>query len=381
MACPFCDLGICADSSHRESVLLFDVNRSGGGRPSPSKAPEPDYAELDRRIRDAKNGPFPTQEEEEGLIASRLGVPIGVRNAHAIPKIIHRFWSGGAMRDGALANLRDCMHQVNGLGWKCILWYSSTLEALLDKEKIGKDARQMRALQRQALAHVGYDVRAIEELASSKSIFRSHDVTKELLALFATWAADSVMEGSWDGVKYFSDFARLFYLHELGGFHIDVDMGLGDMDLRATYFHNDPRGEVPLLGTLARDSTNKRIAKRFRYLKVCRKKRAVDPARYKECLEVLVDEAETGAVMYNGLIATRPKTRHCNVALVTYRDKLLEGKMLDTGMSVQCILLCGDATTRGQKLALAMKLSVPPYVLRLDQLTEESDAGAGVKKK
>jgi hypothetical protein len=323
----------------------------------------------------------PSQAAEAADLSTALGVPIGVRVTHAIPRIIHRFWTGGPMRAGAFRNLVVAGDLARQAGWQSHLWYSTTVEELVDPHLGGAD-QERRAIQREALERVGYSIGFIEGLAPAARRGAVQLVTEEDVVAFARVAGRAAQRRDFDIVKYLSDLARLLYLNAIGGFHIDVDMALGDMDLGAVYHHNDAAGEVPLLGTLARDSTNRDVVRRLDDLRAWRRQGRVPRAEYREHVEYLAHAAWIGSGMYNGLIASRPRTTHLQIAIREYlvraRAAVKTGD-LPTGMAVQPFLLCGQGSR--QHLEQAMKESVPPYLLRLDQITAESDIGAGVVRR
>jgi hypothetical protein len=368
---------LIGDEDQDRPVLLFDINRQ-------RTTDEVRERSVERYEPPVERFPCPTFVEEVGLMSNILQIPLGKPNKYPIPKIVHRFWTGGPMRQGAMDNLLVSIERLNDAGWKSCLWYSSTVEAMLDFETINEKKQQLRAEQRYELHKAGYAIRAIEDLAPDfLAKFVTYDVTKSTLVQFAKMAARSVLQGrGFDDVKYFSDFCRLYYLHQMGGFHIDVDMGLGDMDLTVEYYHNDPKGEIPLLGTLARDSSNKKIVGCLRLMKSWRKKGSAPLEAYKKALATLVNQAVQGSIMFNGLIAMRDGTTHCKEAIVYYKQQFLEMGPVSGMFGTQKILVCRNPQPKDDdKLLLAMKYTVPPYVLRLDQVTDESDAGAGLKKK
>jgi hypothetical protein len=276
------------------------------------------------------------------------------------------------MREGALAILLDSIGKAKPHGTRCILWHSSTLEqALEDDDALPRDALVQRDAQRERLVREGYEVRAVETLVTDRPAGGCPVTTSDVQRL-ATAAAEATACGSCDHVKFLSDFSRLLYLHEHGGLHVDVDIGLGDMDLGATYHHRDPEGRVPLLGALARNSSDEDVMARTRYLERARQEGEVDMDRYMEALAFLVDRSMRGVL--NGLIATRPGTAHLRRALQHHVDRgALVGGMGD----VQKILLTGVPEPTGEMLARAAPYTVPPYLLRLDHVTGESDLGAG----
>ena len=330
---------------------------------------------------EARSIPCPSQAAEAASISRILNVPIGQRQTYAIPKIIHRFWTGGPMRPGAFRHLFDDGEIARRAGWRCYLWYSTTVEDAVDTV-LPEERRFLRQSQRDSLELAGYEIGFVEGLAPGARRGALQDVTEETVVKYAQVAAQAVVRHrNYDVVKYFSDFARLLYLHALGGFHIDVDMRLGDMDLTATYHHNDLAGEVPLLGTLARDSSNVDVVRRLRALKTWRDRGSAPQEGYLEAVTFLANAAMMGAGMYNGLIATRAATQHVRLAIREFQvraNKMLKTGDLPTAMGLQPIFLCGAGDGRNRNLAMCE--SVPPYVLRLDQVTDESDIGAGLRR-
>jgi hypothetical protein len=179
--------------------------------------------------------------------------------------------------------------------------------------------------------------------------------------------------GNWDDVKYFSDLARLLYLNFVGGIHMDVDIALGDMDLAQQYYHNDPGGQVPLMGSLLRDQKDPMIPK-LRYLKRLRGLPMLTKEQhdgYMEALSALVDKGKNAAGMLNALIASRPGTTHLQDAITEFRNAFVKYGDLITGMALARTLLFG--TSKTGNLDQAMTWTVPPYLVRLDPDTEESN--------
>jgi hypothetical protein len=211
-------------------------------------------------------------------------------------------------------------------------------------------------------------------------------------------------------VKCFSDMARLVYLRAMGGLHLDVDIGLGDMDLATGLRHHDPRGQVPLFGALGRDTESApEVAESLQAAREARRRGLLDRASVKH----LAERAVLGARAYNAVIATRPGTEHLDLALRALLAEAAKSERdLPSGMSVQRVLLRGRSelaarpselaarpselaarrselaarssemagVRRGESaqeaeaaLEAAVRLSVPPYFTRLDQLTSESD--------
>ncbi|RKH56424.1 hypothetical protein [Corallococcus aberystwythensis] len=387
-SCVFCGLGICQDTSHQplsssqdsdSPVPIWDVRNSSGRalapplsfRPVTQQAPRFERASPPREPPILINGVdlevalttrlHPSPDEEAQIMSRMIGADIGTRKRHAIPKIIHRFWTGGSIRKAALTGLIEDGDLATQHGWRSYLWYSETIEGLLEK-KLGLDT-QVRDSQRIALRMAGYTVCSLEEVREIGLRTQLHH--------FGTSAGMTCAQGGgWDEIKYFSDFARLAYLFAFGGIHIDIDMRLGDIDLSKTYYHNDVNGQIPLLGTLARDSRDVEVGKHLRVLKSLKGQLRVPWLKYEDSVRFLVERAVTGAGMFNALIASRPGTGHLALAL----NKYCEQSDVISGMALQKYLLLGQAAVHGSRgFQQAAVLTVPPYLLRLDQLTAESD--------
>lgn len=321
--------------------------------------------------------PFRSQADDVRIIERQLGLRLG-RSTHEIPRIIHRFWTGGPLRGPVLELLIRDGKRAMAKGWQCFLWYSSSVEEQLDhalqlkideatsfslkfwesRPKPPKDKRGLRHDQRQSLEKIGYTVIAIEKL-----------FTQEWQISLAKRAGKRAMLGNWDDVKYFSDLARLVYLCEVGGFHMDVDIGLGDMDLECRYFHNDDAGCVPLMGCVMRDLQDP-LVEEIRFLRYLRTRPVIsidELLHHRAACQRLIDKAKNGSGMFNALIASRLGTSHLRSALRAYAEK----NDLISGMILARHLLFGDP--RDGNLDLAMAQTVPPYVLRLEPDTEESN--------
>ncbi|RKG99609.1 hypothetical protein D7X32_26035 [Corallococcus carmarthensis] len=266
-------------------------------------------------------------------------------------------------------------------GWTCYLWYSAEIERVLDGHLDGEikksegififskrplkpvDKRPTRANQRRRLELAGFRVLPIEKL----------DDSSNWLSELATLVGGAAVVRNWDDVKYFSDLARLLYLNFVGGIHMDVDISLGDMDLTQTYFHNDPDGEVPLMGSLLRDQSDPMIPK-LRFLKRIRRRPLLTKEEYDgymEALSALVEKGMLAAGMLNALIASRPNTTHLQDTIDEFRKAILKNKGLISGMALSRVMLFGKS--RQGDVEQAMKWTVPPYLVRLDPDTDESN--------
>ncbi len=341
-----------------------------------------DRARIEQLEREEEGVPYYSQRQEAGLLAGMLESP----NRHdqpefPIPKQIHRFWTGGPLSESAMENLMDSAAKTEGTDWKHTLWYSSRIEKLMEKQgRIKPQKLRERELQRQQLLGLGYDVRAIESLAKSGNFFSGYqNATSPVTSSELEGTADMAYKtfasgGGYDDIKYFSDIARLLYLHEIGGMHMDVDIGLGDMDLDTTYHHQDPEGRVPLLGSLLRNSDDKEPIANLNFLAELKQRGTIPNsamAKYLEAVGGLANQAKYGSGMYNALIASRPKNPNVANALAEFMRTVKTKKGLSTGMVFNKILLTGGR--KGVDIEEAMSQSVPPYLLRLRHLTPDSD--------
>ncbi|NBD13082.1 MULTISPECIES: hypothetical protein [Corallococcus] len=412
--CTFCDLGICHDPGHRSQALLrewvrdtcelctlgiclihgasgppvgetiiplFDVKRSL--RSTSTSVSLTEVSSTPRRgiLSGMEDRTYwnPSQSDEALIISRLLKSPMGTQ--HAIPKNIHRFWTGGPMSPAVVDDLVSDGARAKQAGWTCYLWYSAEVERVLDGHLDGEikktegififskrppkpvDKRPTRTNQRRRLELAGFRVVPIEKL----------DDSSNWLSELATLVGGAAVQRNWDEVKYFSDLARLLYLNFVGGIHMDVDISLGDMDLTQTYFHNDPNGEVPLMGSLLRDQSDPMIPK-LRFLKKIRRRPLLTKEEYDgymEALSALVEKGMLAAGMLNALIASRPNTTHLKDTIVEFRKAILKNKGLISGMALSRVMLFGKS--RQGDVEQAMKWTVPPYLVRLDPDTDESN--------
>jgi len=371
----------------RLSTLDYGSVLSGEGMPSPTTVMSNQRALTIRRpFGEGPRYEFPNQDEQSRMINYLIGHTEPARRKK-IPKNIHRFWTGGPLSEGAFKTLMKTANESTDMGWTNYLWYSETLENELEGT-LHVDKRILRKDQREGLKLMGYQVRAIESLGmvppTTFSGFNSwfnknipgrnlgSPVSKADLETFAMKAANSAKGGQWDNTKYFSDLARLLYLHELGGFHMDVDVGMGKMDLATTYYHRDPEGHVPLLGSLLRTSEDTEPIAHIVALNQLRRLPYLTDETvglYNTHAKALVDRATVGAGMYNALIASRPRTPHLEAAVKEFvRQSKKQG--LITGMALNPILIGG---AKREKLNQRLSQTVPPYLLSLEHYTEESD--------
>ena len=389
---------------------LIDEHRSSELRALYAKieAVDADKIAILETYREARTRELNTplsQADDATRLGTAIDSPVGQQDVHAIPKAIHRFWSGGPMTESSMGTLLESADKTDGKGWQHTLWYSRNFEdsialqqpmtTILGKsfatpfgaEKTAYDRDQarirLREEQRQTLRDRGYQVRSIEELIPEDGA-SSSGVTQAELARGSQLAANSVKRGAgYDDLKFFSDLARLMYLHAEGGLHMDVDIGLGDMDLDQTYHHNDDAGQVPLMGTLARDHSDAGggplVSEKLALIRQHRDGpygSGVSEEEYQAAVATLGERAVAGAGMYNALIASRPGTAHLQAAVDGMAAHLRKPQpALVSGMTVNPELLGGqrDQADFGAKRNAGLAQSVPPYLLRLQHLTDDSD--------
>lgn len=323
------------------------------------------------RRRQFQHEPF-SQQDEANLMTRTLGSPVGQNTGPEIPQHIHRFWTGGKISASAMTILIDSAKRA-APGWKHTLWHSTGIESELHTPP---DDKEMLASQRAQLAELGYDIRPIEGLVNGPS-----GITADDMAEATGQAAKRVRFGGedrFDDVKYFSDLARLMYLHDIGGHHMDVDIGLGRMDTSGPYRHNDPNGQIPLLGTLARDNSDNDVISDLRNVNKLQDRPNISGATdYLNSAERLVGKAHNAGSMFNALIASQPGTENLKAGIAKLAAPLRKNNKMDrglsSGMSVNSDLLLGPHPDP-ERLEAAAALSVPPYLLRLEHLTPESDA-------
>ncbi len=331
--------------------------------------------------------PAPTSAE---FLSQTLGSPIDQDRTHMIPQQFHRFWSGGKMSPEAMASLRESATKTEDTAFQNNLWYSSHLERQMDGAGIvGEDDQIRRGVQRQQLGLLGYNVRDIAELLEDdprppslmdRALGRPAQVrtpghlTQSDMGTMAAKATAHVQGGGadrWDGVKHISDMARLMYLNQVGGHHLDVDMGLGDMDLSRPYYHNDPAGRVPLMGAVTATNDDPIAASLA----------AVGPGSDRDLRDPetaaaggrVAQQASDMTGMLNGMIASRPGNPNLVAAIEQLRgDAIHPASDIPSGMTANPRLLYGAGPLPADR-SVARNQAVPPYLFDLQHLTAESD--------
>lgn len=379
--------------------MPFDTRARSKSLPSPRSTPRPEDG-LDAsalppehllsslELGDAPVAPPPTVHQE---LERAAGVPLDPEDGAAIPQHIHRFWSGGPLSREAMANLAESSGKTQDTDWQQTLWHSSTMERQFDEAGVfGEEQQVYRDLQRETLAGLGYNLRSIEELlvenerpakklgpiTLDRGVQRERgSVTHQDMEVMSGKALAKHGRGGddrWDGVKHLSDMARLIYLKEEGGHHLDVDMGLGAMDLSRGYKHNDPDGRVPLMGSLTATNDDHDVVPHLR--RVAPETRDMSNLLTAQSAGVLGTRAKEMSGMLNGQIASQPGTEHLTQAVEEFRAEAVPGEgELPSGMIFNRTLLTGGEALDGPGMDRARGLTVPPYLLDLQHLTAESD--------
>lgn len=289
-----------------------------------------------------------------------------------IPMIIHRFWSGGPMNKEVVTRLLS--EKTENPNIKMILWHSEMLE---NKMKIGESDIRTRNEQREELKKAGFDIKKIEELVKSKSILSKifAPKTDDLQIQFNDWdnltfqAAEKK-----ENIAYLSDIARLMYLYEYGGHHMDVDIGMGKMFKfrKHPYKHGSSKHpDIPLLGGLLRDKTTTFLEDNtppvFKALEFVQNNfgsifsKDNDSSRY---FKLLLKQAEAGAAT-NSLIATHSKNKLLEQGLTRILNQSKEN--LGPGMGAANDYL-NDRTNVD-----VIPYTIPEYLFELQHYTSESD--------
>ncbi|MCC4859026.1 hypothetical protein [Vibrio splendidus] len=318
-----------------------------------------------------------------GIFSTVAGVEIGKSKSKPIPQIIHRFWSGGAMSQEALHVLLESVEKSQGSPFKHCIWHSSLLEEeFVKRALIQEEVVEKRDTQRAILRSSGYDTCDIDTLfepdptQSAFERFRNKPLpkpkpgvlTKSELANMVRKACDHLEKGGsnkWDGIKHFSDIARLIYLKEKGGHHFDVDFGLGNMNFEQCYYHNDESGIVPLMGATTPVSTDPINA----HLQVVHPKNKQDlsDSNYCDSVKQVAEMAMMMSRMLNGIIATSEQNPNVIEGVELLRpDIVSKNGELPSGMMANKSLL-GDTPN-------APSYTIPPYLIDLEHITAESDA-------
>ena len=198
----------------------------------------------------------------------------------------------------------------------------------------------------------------------------------------ATYVAKNFIETkNYENIKYYSDLCRITYIYVLGGIHLDVDIGIGNMDLTVVYTHYQGGENVPLMGTLLRDSLDYISAT---YLKLVKYRkngvRKSEMQDYTECIMSILRQIETAACMYNAILGSKANNPNVLFAINKFiNDNCVWNKAIVTGinsgMSLNKYLILGMEYKNEYALLLydLCKYSIPPYALQLEHLTDDSE--------
>lgn len=283
------------------------------------------------------------------------------RSGPPIPKQLHRFWTGGPLSEEAMHLIKETQQKANQHGYQQTVWTSTRFNA----EHLAGGGKPGLSQQLQQLQALGCQIKDFEADDDGQMGAHARALTETLDFAINERRADPA---NWDPIKNLSDLARLSYLDKHGGFHMDIDIGLGTMDLSREYHHQDPAGQIPLMGAFLRDEgSGEAIVGHYH---------AVHNASPRDITEVgqnsakaICEQAENAGQMFNALIASQPNSANVHAALQQLIQRNQQAQMAVTGMAVTPNLIHGDPR---QEDPLNTLLSVPPYVLDLETLTSES---------
>ncbi|NOI20222.1 hypothetical protein F0223_18530 [Vibrio coralliilyticus] len=317
------------------------------------------------------------------ILSTVAGVEIGTNKSKPIPQTIHRFWSGGAMSQEAMHVLLESADKSKGSQFKHSMWYSSSLEAeLMKRDALIEEEIDKRDTQRTILRANGYEVCDIDTMFKPDPTQSTFDrlrkkplpkpepgvLSKSELNNMVRKACDHLQKGGsdkWDGIKHFSDISRLIYLKEKGGHHFDVDFGLGNMNFEQSYYHNDEKGTVPLMGattSVSRDRINE-------HLQVVHPSKPQDLSdqSYRNSVVQVAEQAMMMSGMLNGIIATSAQNPNVIEGIELLRPDIAnKSGELPSGMLANKSLI-GDIPN-------GSAYTIPPYLIDLEHITAESDS-------
>lgn len=283
------------------------------------------------------------------------------RSGPPIPKQLHRFWTGGPLSDDAMHLIKETQKKANQHGYQQTIWTSTRFNA----EHLAASGKPGLSQQLQELAKLGCQIKDFEASHDSEMGEHAAALTETLNFAIDERRGDPK---NWDPIKNLSDLARLSYLDKHGGFHMDIDIGLGTMDLSREYHHQDPAGQIPLMGAFLRDeNSGETIVGHYHAVHNASPRDITDVGQ--DSAKAICDQAENAGEMFNALIASQPNSGNVRAALQQLVQRNQAANMAVTGMVVTPNLIHGDPM---QQDPLNTLLSVPPYVLDLETLTPES---------
>lgn len=175
---------------------------------------------------------------------------------HDIPKIIHRFWAGGAMSRQSFDNIMEMQERINGQNqsdrrklwkekWKQILW---TVRDINQLRADGLDGQLER------LAASGVRVMDAAELLPHMAGITDMAEPGYMARVVGSMEDLCGEHPEFIDLKYLSDTVRLMAVSIHGGIYMDTDIGAGSVDLSEPLYHRDSDGTIPLAGVQVQSS-------------------------------------------------------------------------------------------------------------------------------
>lgn len=175
---------------------------------------------------------------------------------HDIPKIIHRFWAGGAMSTRSFENIMGMQERINEQNrtdrrkfwkekWRQILW---TVRDINQLRVDGLDGQLER------LAASGVMVMDAGELLPGMT--KITDMAEPGYMARVVGSMEDLRKEHPDFIdlKFLSDTVRLMAVSLHGGIYMDTDIGAGSVDLSKPLYHRDRDGTIPLAGVQVQNS-------------------------------------------------------------------------------------------------------------------------------
>lgn len=176
-----------------------------------------------------------------------FGVPM--MRSEAIPRIIHRFWAGGAMSAITINNIIQMQQVVVKGKWHQILWTSWAVNKVINDPQLLK--------QLAILSDMGVKVLDITDLTAELGETLPGYTDASNVRVAAAVKGVTKKKREYTDVKFLSDFVRLSATYLQGGVYMDTDIGPGLLDLSGvTLYHRDRSGEVPLVGPQVQNSAS-----------------------------------------------------------------------------------------------------------------------------
>ncbi|MEG1909471.1 MAG: glycosyltransferase, partial [Bacteroidales bacterium] len=168
-----------------------------------------------------------------------------------IPRIIHRFWTGGQMNQSDFCSVLALQERLNkqnkstpNLPWSQILWTSPLVNSYVNSTIL---QQQLKTLNSEACL-----IESADQLCQNEKLEEF-----EKLKLLCTAQSKNDLYSIIPTLKYFSDKIRMLALFKMGGTYMDVDIGPGEEMFNQDLYHrafynskNDEHGYWPLLGSM-----------------------------------------------------------------------------------------------------------------------------------